>query len=159
MNLHKQFIDELGKNRITRVGDVIVFLGVVNIQDNNIMNLGTNLNTVEQIFYTVDYLIENNFVTQRGGGSSDVPDFNPQSFFGKDGLVLTVRRINTMPHYLKEYWSKTLCVRPAYFRFIKNGYRTDEEREKSRNYWLPIIVAVLTAFLTAFFGYLFSICK
>lgn len=156
MKIHRQFIDELGKERKARVGEIIKTLKIVTLENNNIQDLNDNLSELEQIFYTVDYLIENNLVIQESYQiGSFVPDFNPMNFIkGKDGLRAS--RIHAMPRYLQQYWGREFLVRPVYFRMIENGYKTDEELKEDKQFWLAIGVAVLASFLTAIFTATFS---
>lgn len=152
MNLHKNFINELGARRKAYVGDVIVALKIVLLIENNISNLNDKLEELEQIFYTIDYLLENKFIIQvnQRTGSSYIPDFNPMNFIkDKNSPNYRTERIHAMPDYIQQYWGKEFLVRPSFFRMIQNGYQTDLEKKDKINFWLPIAIALLGVFGTA----------
>lgn len=159
MKLHKKFIDELGLQRKATVGKIIANLGILTIKNNSIQDLHDNLDQLEQIFYTVDYLLEKELVIQEDYRTgSYVPDFNPINFVkNREKEDYRTSRIHAMPRYLQQYWGREFLVRPSYFKMIKNGYKTDKEKIEHRNFWLPISLAILAAFLTGLFTKIFDI--
>lgn len=92
---------------------------------------------------------QNNSIKKSG------PDFNPMSFLAENKSESIISRIHAMPDYLNKYWNLELLVCPGYFKFVENGYKTDKEKEIIRNYWLPFLVAIVSAFFTNLFIYLF----
>lgn len=50
MKLDKKFIDELGNRRKATIGDIVIYLKIVHVENNNIQNLGTKLNQLEGFF-------------------------------------------------------------------------------------------------------------
>lgn len=159
MKLHKKFIDELGLRREAKVGQIIVDLEVVKVQNNTIMDLNDNLDEIEQIFYTIQYLIDNELVSTRMHYiGSYIPDFNPMNFIkDKDKDSYRSSRIHAMPKYLQMYWGYEFLVLPEYHRMIQNGYRTDQEAKEHYQFWLPIIAALVAAIATGLFTKLFDI--
>ncbi|SRR6056297_2125033 len=147
---HKKFIKELGNKRMATVGEVVSDINVVTLKDNMIMDFDTNMNQLERIFYTVDYLLENNLVTQKKWEKA--PDFNPLPFMEDGGgKKYRANKIHAMREYLNDYWGRKLLVRPIFFKMIDNGYKTDKELRERSQLWLTIIVAILSPFLTALF--------
>lgn len=157
MKIHKSFCIELSKLRRSTVGDIIKSLGIVDVTNNNITNLKDGLSELEQVFYTVDYLIENKlvYIESRQIGSY-VPDFDPTNFIKNSDNKYEVAQTHAMPAFLSNYWGIVLVVNPIYSRFINNRLKTDEELEKKWNKWIPIIAVILSSFLTALFTSLFT---
>lgn len=158
MALHKKFIDELGKRRMAKVGEIITSLNILSIKDNRIFDLNGNLDQLEQIFYTADYLLENKLVIEKQKQIiGSVPDFSPLSFINEaDKESFRASRIFAFAEYLKEYWGRNYLVRPIYFKMINNGYKTDQEKKEFWQFWLPIISAIVAAFLTGLFTKIFA---
>jgi hypothetical protein len=155
MKIHNKFCEELGELRRSTIGDIVVSLGIVKVENGNILNLKDNLFELEQIFYTVDYLKKNELVyveSQKIG--SYIPDFNPENFMKKGTDKYLISQMHAMPGFLKNYWGLELVVNPIYYKFIYNGYKTDGEIDNMWNRWLPflavILASVLTAVLTSF---------
>lgn len=125
-------------------------MGIVELKDKNISNLNYGLFEVEQIFYTVDYLLENRLVKiELHQIGSNIPDFNPENFIKVGVDKYLVSQMHAMPQFLQNYWGIELVVNPIYSKFVSNGYKTDEEVDKSWNRWLPFITAIVAATVTA----------
>lgn len=157
MKIHKYFCVELGKLRRSTVGDVVTSLGVVEVNNKKIVNLKDGLSELEQIFYTVDYLIKNELVyveSQQIG--SYIPDFDPANFIKKGDNKYEIAQMYAMPAFLNNYWGVGLVVKPIYSRFVNNRLKTDEEIEKKWSIWIPIIAVILSSFLTALFTNFFT---
>ena len=159
MKLHKKFIDELGLSRRILVGDVIKRLNILTFEGNSIKNLNENIGQLDEIFYTVDYLIKNELVNEEAEYlRSYVPDFDPTNFIkDKDEDPFRSSRIHAIPRYLQIYWGKELLVLPEYFKMVENGYKTDKEKKEYWMFWLPIMIAIISAILTGLFTKLFDL--
>jgi hypothetical protein len=152
MKLNRKFINELGSRRMATVGNIISTLHLIETEGNVIQNLNENLTQLEEVFYTIDRLLENGLISLIDSNKRPVPDFNPSKFLEnfKSGDP-RAHRIHAMPKYLKKYWPMNLLVEPGFFQMIENGYKFKSELKEDKQFWLAIGVAVLSAFLTALF--------
>ncbi len=157
MKIHKGFCEELGKLRRSTVGDIIVSLGIVELNAQNISNLKAGIPQLEQIFYTVDYLKNNELVQQESHQIGEyVPDFDPTDFIKDNTDRYSVAQMNAMPGFLQDYWGIGLIVNPVYSVFVSNGFKTDEEADKAWNKWSPYCVAIVAALATAILTAIFT---
>lgn len=179
MNLHKKFIDQLSLMKVSTVGGVIEKIGLVHRGSRgDVVGVSKKIEDIVQIFYTVDYLLENSLVEIVSIRNNDQPDFIQDLIIdifersdNNEGVVNTNEEnnndesnpssyIKAMPHFIEKYWGMELLINPSYFKMIQNGYKTDLEKKESKNYklsiWVPVLVAVLVSFLTALFSYFFN---
>lgn len=168
MDIHEEFIDQLSLMKKATVGDVIEELGLVQRSfGGKVIGVMKKIEDIIQIFYTVDYLIENKLVEVIGNKEIDQPDFIYSQIMDIDEEnEKEIKELNdpknkffsyttSMPLFIKKYWGRELLVETSYFKMIQNGYKTDLEKKEIRNYrasiWIPVSVAILASLLTSLF--------
>ncbi len=71
----------------------------------------------------------------------------------------SIRHLIYTNEKLREYYGKEIMTNFSIYDFAKNGYKTDLQKERQRNFWLPIWIAIGTvigvSFLTASFERVF----
>ena len=157
MKVHKKFITKLAENKFSQVGEIILELGVVTKTDRSLRDAFHKFKELEIIFYTVDFLKENNFI-EFGQKYYDRTTFPITSkIVDPEGEELVTHgKIKFLDKYITEYWGMEVFIRPSIYKYIDNGFKTDEEKDKDIQFWKGVIIAVVTAFLTAVFTSWFS---
>ncbi len=155
MKINKEFIKILAEKKHGWVGHIIKDMCILKFEGNNIQNVAEHYKTLEQIYYTVYFLEKEELInidTQNYG--LGIPDFNPTNF----SIVSTgdskymADRIHFIADLNKSYWGKDISITPSFYDFVDKNFKTDKQITDSRNLWLPILVAVITALLTAIFS-------
>lgn len=154
MKINKEFVNILSTKKDGRVGDIIKEMEILDIQENNIQNLNKHYKTLEQIFYTVYFLEKEELIHAYVASMEMIPSFN-FSEFERDKFLAD--RLSYIHDLIKEYWGKRLKITLKFYNFIDNGYKTDQQKEKILNIWVPIGVAILASVLTALLPFLFRV--
>lgn len=158
MNVNKKFIKKLAEDKFSKIGEIVLDLKVVKKVGGSLVNVFQNLEEFESIFYTVEFLIENNLI-EMGQLYYDGTTFPITSTLedpSGDELV-TLGKIRVINKYLDKYWGQEIFVKPGIYKYIGNGFKTDEEKDKNDQFRNGIIIACVTSFLTAVFTYFFSV--
>ena len=157
MKVHEDFIDKLAETKILRIGEIILELGTVHKTRGSLLDAFHHFEELEQIFYTVDFLESKNFI-EFGTWHNDCTSFPITSTIadphGEE--LITYGKMMILKKYVDKYWGQEIIIKPIFYKFIKNGYKTDEEKDKDRKFWQAIIVALVaslaTALLTSYFS-------
>lgn len=157
MIVHKEFINKLAENKVSKIGDLILSLDIVHRTDGSLLDAFHNFEELEQIFYTVDSLFGKGYIDY-GELLKDGTTFPITSSIadptGEE--LVTFGKMMMLDRYLKKYWGQQVIIKPSIYKYISNGYKTDEEKEKDKSFWQAIIVALVasiaTALLTAYFS-------
>lgn len=159
MKINKEFIKILAKKKHGWVGDIIKDMNFLIIKDGIIQNLDKKYKVLEEIYYTVDSLEKEEFIsvdtTNYGSG---IPSFNPIEFWGVDNKddPYVNDRMTFIDEMNKSYWGKDISINSSFYSFIENKFKTDKQIQDLRNMWIPIMIAILSAFLTAVFSMIFN---
>lgn len=156
--LSKKLIRLFINKRNVRFDDILIGLGLfIRTSDGHIVpesgkSSALIFKELDEIFYTLDYLINNKFIElTNGSGLTGV------SLYG-----LNLRNQSHVSHaiYLQDLLEKhlgnTYIIKVSIFDFERNGYRTAKEREDSRRYWEAVGIAIITAICTSIFTSIFS---
>lgn len=157
MKVHKGFINKLAENKFLQIGEIILELKVVREENRSLINVYQKFTELESIFYTVDFLKQNNLIVF-GKNNLDGITFPITSKIEDatgDELVNYGKTV-ILEKYIKEYWGQEIFVKPIFYKYIDNGFKTDEEKEKFYQILVPIFAALVAAFFTAVLTKYFS---
>lgn len=146
MKINQRFINILVEKKISKIGEIILEMGFLAIEHERIYNIAPHYHILEEIFFTVDYLEKNGLIKlARAPGPkinldlSDLIDTKKKYYF---------ERIKHLEKLLDYYWNLEAHINFGLYRFIDNGYKTDEELEKEKNRSAPLVAAGLSALAT-----------
>ena len=91
-----------------------------------------SLEPIEDIIYTVDFLIKEKLVEKNGQYSPTMPSFGKLSATDFD-------RCKYVKEKLKEFYGLMLKVRSELFDYRKRGYRTEKQGQEKRVFLLTIL--------------------
>jgi len=142
MKINKEFVNKLSERKISEIGDIIKEMNFLKIENGSIMNLNEKriYKKLEEIFYTVNFLKKEGFAVFEEYISKSSPDINISNF-SED-----LRKISYINELMKEYWYKNIKIGPFFYNFIENNYKTDTQKERKINFWLPIGIAIFGLF-------------
>jgi hypothetical protein len=157
MQIHKKFIDKLAESKCSGIGEIILELGVVKKTQGSLLDAFHHFEELEEIFYTVDFLESKNFI-EFGTLYNDGTTFPITSTIAdpQGEELTTYGKMMMLKKYLDKYWGQEIIIKPIFYKYIKNGYKTDEEKDKDRKFWQAIIVALVASFATAVLTSYFS---
>ena len=159
MKINKQFVEILAKKKHGWVGHIIQDMDFLTIKDGVIQNIGKEYKRVEQIYYTVDFLVKEGLINiDTVNYGSGMPTFNPTEFWvvDSDKDLYVNERMTYIDEMNKSYWGKDISITPSFYSFIDNNFKTEKKIQEARNLWLPVAVAIISAFLTAIFSMVFD---
>ena len=157
MKINKEFVKLLTEEKLTMVFELLGRdgLGMI-IADRKTLK---SLDDLDEIFYTSDFLEREKMIIVKQSGNTKAPHVGDclQEDIKDSGKF--IRHLMDTNDKLKEFYTKEIKTNFTIYDFVKNGYKTDLQKEKDRNLWLPIGVAIGTivgvSFLTVLFEKIF----
>lgn len=157
MKINKDFIKILTEEKLTTVFDLLGKDGLGMIIHNK--KTLKSLDDLDEIFYTIDFLEREKMIIIKQAGNAQAPNVGDCLQAKMEESDVAVRHLIDTNERLKVFYTKELNMNYVIFDFIKNGYKTDLQKERDRNFWLPIWIAVGTtvgvSFLTVLFEKIF----
>jgi len=146
MTIHKNFVDQIIKQRRATLGDLIGKRGLsISEHAKNVDFLPDQL---DKIFYTLEFLEKEKLITVKEVSGNTIPDiFNIPT--GSD-----LEKIPSVIYYskkIKQSYDWVIETKAGLIHFSQQGYKTDECIREDRQFWLAIGIAVLASFLSALF--------
>ncbi|MCR4334759.1 MAG: hypothetical protein NUV47_03485 [Patescibacteria group bacterium] len=158
MKLNKNLIDLLKTGRQKRVNELLSRqeLNLI-VCDNGICSKNLkSLSELDEIFYTLDFLEREHLVTVETGG-------NDKIYHVGDCLVINSKDLNEekidhlifTQELLEKHYNKIITIQSSFYDFTDHWfcffrYKTEKQREKLLQIWVPVSVAIISSFLTFF---------
>jgi len=100
-----------------------------------------SLGPLEDVVYTVKFLIDEKLVEEITKHSVAMPDFGEAQ---KD-----IDRFKWIEEEFKKIYGLMLRVKPGLFEYKERGYRTEKQKQEQNKFWLNILYIVIAGI----FGY------
>ena len=140
MKINKNFITLLTEEKLTKVFELPGEdgLGVI-IRGKKTLK---SFEDVDEIFYTIDFLEKEKMITVSESIDIGTPNVGDCLQGGVPGNKRDIRHWMDTDKKLGEYYKKEIKTNFTIYDFVKNGYKTDLQKERNRNFWLPISIAI-----------------
>lgn len=154
MKINKKFIDLLLQKREAPVYYLLNEEGLNYFIEKEVKKLPLHkynrdsLEPIEDIIYTINFLIKEGLVEKTAEHSPAIPDFGE--------VMRDVYRFHYIEEEFKKVYGLMLKVKLGLFDYKRRGYKTEKQRQEDKNTWLPIIVAIIAASLTALLTFLLN---
>ena len=154
MEINKKFIDLLTEEKLTRMFELLGRDGLdMIVWDKKTLK---SLDDLDEIFYTIDFLEREKMISITSAGNIRTPHVGDCLRNDLNDSDREIRHLMDTNDKLKEFYSKEIKTTFLIYDFIKNGYKTDLQKERWRNLWLPICIAIGTVIGVAFFAPIFE---
>jgi len=160
MKINKEFIDLLKKKREATVRDLLGREGlrlIVAMAGGCEKNINS-LDQIDEIIYTLEFL-ENEKLIKIVGSDNHIIYHIGDCL--KNGVKKDkIDHLFFTQELLRKHYNNRIEIRTAFFDFTDHcfpflRYKTEKQREKIINFWLPISIAILVSVLTAIFNQIF----
>jgi len=148
MGINKRFIKLLTEEKLTMFFDLIGEEGLKMIIPGK--KTLKSLDDLDGIFYTIDFLKKEKLITVEEAGNIKAPHVLDCLQGGFKNNKRFISHASDIREKLKKYYKIKIKINPVIYDFIKNGYKTDLQKDRRMNFWLPILIAIGTVIALVF---------